>query len=424
MLSSRMRKVVVTGLGFASSIGSDKEAVAESLKGLRHGFAPFPGREGELCPPKLYGPVPGFHISGWDPEDWVYPERFKLSRSQIKSMPPNVLYAYCAVVDALADAGLERGGISDPRTGLYSASSGSSGLLHESMKVMNDHGVGRVSPLCVVSTAVGTINFNLGAIFSIQGSICGFASACASSAHALGFAGNAIAMGRQDRMIVIGAEDNVRETILPFSAMRALSEHADPRLASCPFDTKRSGFVGSGGAACLILESEEAARARGATVYAELAGWGESGDGHSPAMSHPEGRGMAQAMRLALDAAGADAAAIDYVNAHATSTVVGDLSEIRALRSVFGAGGPMVSSTKALTGHALSMAGALEAAICCLAMREGFVPGSAHIDTLDPEAAALNIIRETKAVEVETVLSNSSGFGGANVSLVFKRWQP
>ncbi len=424
MLPGFMKKVVVTGLGFASSIGSDRATVVQSLKQLRHGFVPFPAREGESCPPKLYGAVPGFTISNWDPEDWQYPERFDIPRAQIRSMSPNVLYAYCSAVDAMADAGLGADDISNLHTGLYSASGGSAGWQNEIMNLMNRSGVGRCSPFSVVATAVGTINFNLGAVFSIRGSICGFASACASSAHALGFAKDAIESGRQDRMIVIGAEDNVRESILPFSAMRALSTSEDPRLASCPFDARRSGFVGSGGAACLILESEAIARARGAEVYAEFAGWGECGDGHSPAMSHPEGRGMEHAMRLALSAAKLDAAAIDYVNAHATSTVVGDLSEIRAIRSVFGSGGPMVSSTKALSGHTLSMAGALEAGICCLAMREGFVPGSAHIDTLDPEAEGLNIIRETKAVEVETVLSNSSGFGGANVSLVFKRWHP
>lgn len=422
MLSALMKKVVVTGLGFASSIGSDKETVVNSLKQLRHGFAPFPAREGEVCPPKLYGPVPGFTVANWDPEDWQYPERFNIPRAQIRSMSPNVLYAYCSVADAIADAGLGTEEISDLRTGLFSASGGSVGWQHEIMSLMNQSGVGRCSPFSVIATAVGTINFNLGAVFFIRGSICGFASACASSAHAIGFAADAIALGRQDRMIVIGAEDNVRESILPFSAMRALSVSEDPRLASCPFDVRRSGFVGSGGAACLILESEELARSRGATIYAEFAGWGESGDGHSPAMSHPDGRGMEQAIRLALDATDLSPADIDYVNAHATSTVVGDLSEVRAMRAVFGEGGPMVSSTKAITGHTLSMAGALEGAICCLGLREGFVPGSAHIEELDPEAAALNVIRETQMRRIGVAMSNSSGFGGANVSLIFRQW--
>jgi len=269
---------------------------------------------------------------------------------------------------------------------------------------------------------VGTINFNLGASLEIQGAICSMASACASGAHALGFAHDEIATGRQDRMIVIGGEDGSRELLLGFAAMRALSGKENPREASCPFDAGRSGFVGTGGAVALILESAEVAGRRNAPVYAEFSGWGQASDGYSPAISHPHGLGLVRAMQNCLAACNLDADAIDYVNAHGTSTPVGDLSEIRALKTVFGSrtNGPAISSTKAISGHSLSMAGALEAGICCLAIREGFTPGAAHIKELDVEAEGLHIPRETTPTRPKIVMSNNSGFGGANVALIFK----
>lgn len=417
--------MVVTGIGFISSIGNSISEVEKSLREMRHGFDVFPANEGEHCPPKLYGSIKEFVTVGWDPEDWTFPDRFKIARSHLKSMSAHVLYAHCSTLDAIKDAGLEPDEISNRRTGLYTASGGSAGAMYHQMGVLNSRGPLRCSPFSVVSSAVGTLNFNLGASFKIKGGICGTASACASSAHSMGFAWEAIASGRQDRMFVIGAEDSTRETILPFAAMRALSTSADPALASCPFDAKRTGFVGSGGAVSLVLESEDAAKARGAKVYAEFAGWGEAGDGHSPAMSHPQGEGLVAGMENALLSAEVSAQEIDYINAHATSTPVGDLSEIRALKTLFlkdGGTSPMVSSTKALTGHPLSMAGALEAGISCLAIKNGFIPGSAHIDTLDSECAGLNIVQKTEATSPSVVLSNSSGFGGANVSLIFKKW--
>ena len=223
-----MRKVVVTGLGFATSIGSSKEDVVTSLREQKHGFSAFPAKDGEMRTPHFYGSVRDYIVEGWDPEDWKYPVRFSVPRSFLKSMSPHVLLSYCSTLEALNDAGLALDEISNPETGLYSASSGSSGLQHKQLKIMNERGVGRCSPYSVVSTTVGTINFNLGAALKIQGAVCGFASACASSAHALGMAYDMIALGRQDRMIVIGAEDPTRETILPFATMRALS-NADTR---------------------------------------------------------------------------------------------------------------------------------------------------------------------------------------------------
>jgi 3-oxoacyl-[acyl-carrier-protein] synthase-1 len=239
----------------------------------------------------------------------------------------------------------------------------------------------------------------------------------------VGFAYDEIALGRQKRMFVAGAEDGNVESILPFAGMRALSLQANPDLASRPFDIGRDGFVGTGGAAVLVLESDEEVERRGIRVYGEIAGWGQASDGYNVAISHPEGEGLRVAMENALRRAGVESEAVEYVNAHATSTPIGDISEARALKAVFpnGATRPAVSSTKALTGHGLSLAGAMETAFCAVALREGFIPGSAHIVNLDPACEGLNIIRATLPQPPHVVLNNSSGFGGANVGIVLRR---
>jgi 3-oxoacyl-[acyl-carrier-protein] synthase-1 len=213
------------------------------------------------------------------------------------------------------------------------------------------------------------------------------------------------------------------DSILPFAGMRALSLQKDPALASRPFDAARDGFVGTGGGVVLVLETEDEVARRGAKVYCEVAGWGQASDGHNVAISHPEGHGLRAAVELAFRSSGVTAEEVDYINAHATSTPIGDISEVRALKALFKtpAARPAISSTKALTGHGLSLAGAMESAFCALAIKEGFMPGSAHISQLDPECEGLNIIRSTLPAQPNVVLNNSSGFGGANVSLVFKR---
>jgi len=204
--------------------------------------------------------------------------------------------------------------------------------------------------------------------------------------------------------------------------MRALSLQSDPALASRPFDVARDGFVGTGGGAVLVLESEEEVERRGAKIYCELAGWGQGSDGHNVAISHPEGAGLQLAIENALRASGVKADDVDYINAHATSTPIGDISEAKAIQAIFknNLARTAVSSTKALTGHGLSLSGAMEAGFCALAIKEGFMPGSAHITKIDPACAGLNIIRATLPQRPQVVLSNSCGFGGANVSLVFR----
>ncbi|HUG11923.1 MAG TPA: beta-ketoacyl-[acyl-carrier-protein] synthase family protein [Opitutaceae bacterium] len=417
-----MRKVYITGLGLVTSIGNNVRDVEASLRGLKHGFELYPPFDRPEIPVKVVGTVKGFDTTSTDFEDWTYPEGYSIRRELLRSMAPNGLYAHCAMLQAIADAGLGEGDVRNPQTGIYCASGGSPFLLGHLLKRMREQGVMRCPPTGIVASIAGTLNFNLVAAFKIEGVSCGFSSACASTGHAIGFAYEDIVHGRQDRVFIAGAEDGNYEAILPFAGMRALSLQTDLSLASRPFDAARDGFVGTGGGAVLVLESEEEVARRGVKPYAELAGWGQASDGHNVAMSHPEGAGLARAMRLALEATAVTTADVDYINAHATSTPIGDISEARAIRAVFGedTGKVAVSSTKALTGHGLSLATAMETAFCAIAMRASFIPGAAHLQNVDPECADLNLPRQTVECAPRVVLNNTSGFGGANVTLVLK----
>ena len=418
-----MPKVFITGLGLITSIGNDVPTVTKSLRELRHGMELYPPFQKPEVPIKVAAPVKGFQTESVDSEDWVYPEQYYLKREILRGMSPNALYAHCAMTQAIADAKLSEADYSNDDTGLYAASAGSPYMMTYMVNRMHSQGVMRCSPLGIVASIAGTVNFNLVAHFRIKGASTGFSSACASSAHALGFAYDEIALGRQKRMFVVGAEDGNVETILPFAGMRALSLQTDPEIASRPFDVGRDGFVGTGGASVVILESEEEVTRRGVRPYCEVAGWGQASDGHNVAISHPEGTGLRNAIERALRSSRTAPEEIDYINAHATSTPIGDLSEAKAIRAVFSPSGsrPMVSATKALTGHGLSLAGSMETAFCAIAIREGFAPGSAHIRNLDPGCADLNIPRESVEKPLKVILNNSSGFGGANVCIVLKR---
>jgi 3-oxoacyl-[acyl-carrier-protein] synthase I len=418
-----MPRVFITGLGFVTSIGNDASAVALSLREMRHGFETYPPFQKPEIACKVIGTIKGFNTDSTDPEDWTWPEGYEIKRETIRSMAPHGLYAHCAFLQAIADARLAEADISNRSTGLYAASGGSPMLTYYHHDRMLKLGPARCSPLGIVASIVGTLNFNLVAAFKIQGASCGFSSACASSAHALAFAFDEIKLGRQKRMFVAGGEDGNRDAILPFAGMRTLSLQTDPALASRPFDLARDGFVGTGGGVVIVLESEDEVARRGARPYCELAGWGQASDGYNVAISHPEGTGSQVAMQNALASTGIAPAEVDYVNAHATSTLIGDISEARALRSVFGEMGvrPAISSTKALTGHGLSLAGVMETGFCALTFREGFIPGSAHIVNLDPACDGLNIIRSAVKAPPRVALKNSSGFGGANVALLMRR---
>lgn len=417
-----MRKVYITGVGFITSIGNDAGTVSESLKELRHGMVQYPPFQKPDVPVKVAAPIRDFQTDTTDQEDWVFPARYSIRREMLRGMAPHGVYAYCAMLQAVEDAKLTEADYSNPDTGLYAASAGSPFLLGFHLERMRKLGVMRCPPLGIVASISGTVNFNLVSQFKIRGASTGFSSACASSAHALAFAYDEIALGRQKRMFVIGAEDGNVESILPFAGMRALSLQTDPSLASRPFDVARDGFVGTGGATVVVLESEDEVNRRKAKVYAEVAGWGQASDGYNVAISHPDGEGLRIAIENALKYSDVAPEEVDYVNAHATSTPIGDISEAKALKAIFkgNPSRPAISSTKALTGHGLSLAGAMEAGFCALAMREGFIPGSAHISKLDPACAGLNIIRATLPQRPNVVLSNSSGFGGANVCLVFR----
>ncbi len=418
-----MRKVYITGIGLITSIGNDVPSVTGSLRALRHGFVLYPPFQKPGVPVKVVGTIKDFSVDTTDQEDWQYPPRYSIKREILRGLAPNSLYAYCAMIQAVADAQLAPGDVSNLDTGLYAASGGSPFMTHYNHARMEQLGVLRCSPLGIVASIAGTLNFNLVATFKIFGASCGFSSACASSSHALGFAYDEIVTGRQKRMFVVGAEDCNTDSILPFAGMRALSPQTNPDLASRPFDAARDGFVGTGGGAVLGVEGGGEVGRRCVGPYCEMAGWGQASDGYNVAISHPEGSGLRVAMTNALRYAGIEPAAVDYVNAHATSTPIGDTSEARALKAVFkeAAMRPAVSSTKALTGHGLSVAGAMETAFCSIAIKEGFMPGSAHITRLDPACEGLNIIRATLSQQPRVVLNNSSGFGGANVCIVLRQ---
>ncbi|HEY9156035.1 MAG TPA: beta-ketoacyl-[acyl-carrier-protein] synthase family protein [Opitutaceae bacterium] len=412
---------VITGIGFITSIGLNRAEVLSSLRTGKTGVVPYDFGGYENHPVRVAAPIHGFSVDSPSWREWSWPERYEIPRETIRGLPPHGLYAFCAIEQALTDAGLSAAEITGPETGLFCASAGSPYLLHHYMTEMEASQFERGHPMGVVSSIAGTLNFNLAAHYHITGAVAGFVSACTSSSHALGYALDEIRLGRQERMIVVGAEDLNAEADLPFAAMRALSVNPDPETASRPFDANRDGFVPTGGAVALIVESPELAQRRGARGLADFIGWGQAADGYNVASSHPEGLGLRRAMERALQDAGISASDLSYVNAHATSTPAGDRSEALALKAVLGANSPtLVSSTKGLTGHGLSMSGAMEAAFCVLALTEGFVPGNDHLKTPDTEAVGLNLPRSARNIRSQFVMNNTSGFGGSNVCHVLR----
>lgn len=415
-----MNEIVVTGLGFITSIGNNRGEVLESLRKCRSGVEMMPELVAANSSVKLAGTVKGFTFPSTDPLDWTFPDQIKMTRAELRTATPNVLYAIAAMDEAITDAQLSPEMISSPETGLYCASASSSWLRHAVLESVLARGASRTSASLVISGMPNSLHLNLTSRYRIRGDSLGFSSACASSAHALGFALDQIRLGRQKRIVVVGAEDCHPCNILPFASLRALSSQSDPRLAPRAFDSARDGFVITGGSTVLVLENAVEAAARGARIHARVRGWGQASDGYDVVAPEPAGAGLARAMSNALVDARMRPEEIDYLNAHATSTVAGDVAEIRALRTVFEARRfPQVSSTKSLTGHGLSMSGAMEAAFCCLALTERFYPVSANITQLDPACVGVPVL--TTAVErfPLTAMSNSSGFGGSNVSLIF-----
>ncbi len=415
---AELKRVVITGLGFITSIGNEAATVSSSLRQLRSGIAPwdFAGAD-QTCAVKVAGTIKDFDVASPFWSKWRYPDRYKFKPLALRSTSPHGLFALCAMEQALADANLSTTELQSEDTALFSCSAGSPFLLQNHLKAMHGTPDLRSSPMGVVSSISGTLNFNLGTHYHIRGGNCGFVSACASSSHAIGYAMDEVARGRFDRVIVVGAEEPNADSLIPFMGMKALSTNPDPAGASRPFDTARDGFVGSGGATVVVVEAAACAAARGVTPYAELLGWAQSSDGFNVAMPHPDGEGLVRAIRRTLRACELEPNEIGYVNAHATSTRQGDAAEAAALRTVFTSVGahPLVSSTKGLTGHPLSMAGAMETAFCALALKQGFVPGNTNLIDPDPACEGLNLPRTSLDQSPGVVLSNSSGFGGSNV---------
>src|SRR5271157_5196031 len=298
-----MPRVFITGLGLVTCIGNDAATVAGNLRELRHGFELYPPFQKPDIACKVVGTIKGFYTDSVDPEDWTFPATYSIRRETIRSMAPHGLFAHCAFLQAVADARLGDGEISNRDTGLFAASGGSPMLTYFHHERMLKLGPARCSPLGIVASIVGTLNFNLVAAFRIQGASCGFSSACASSAHAMAYAFDEISLGRQKRMFVVGGEDGNRDAILPFAGMRTLSLQADPDLASRPFDVARDGFVGTGGGGVVVLESEDEVARRGVAPYCEVLGWGQASDGYNVAISHPDGAGSRLAMENALASA-------------------------------------------------------------------------------------------------------------------------
>jgi len=409
-------------MGLITSIGNDRSSVLTSLREMKHGIENPPMLQVDESPVKVAGTVKEFEVDSSDPEDWIYPQQFRVPRATLRSFSPHVLYSWCALQQAIEDANLSEEDIQHPESGLYTSSGGSMRTIHKHFEKMDQRGVMACNPLAIVASIAGTLTFNLVAALGVRGSSTGLVSACASSGHALGTAIDEIRLGRQKRMLVVGAEDCNFESIVPFCGMRALSLETAPNQASRPFDLKRNGFVGTGGSVCLVLETQSEAERRGVTPYARFLGWGQGSDGHNVAISHPQGRGLQDAMTKALRDAQIGPNDIDYVNAHAPSTSIGDASEMKALKSVFPAPQQVkVSSTKALTGHGLSLSSIMEAAFCCLALKEGFLPGSANVTEPDPELGHLDLLQTSFEIQANRIMSNSSGFGGANVSVVFEK---
>ncbi len=414
---------MVSGLGLITSIGNGRENVLRSLREGHSGIELDPQLANAKSPVKLAGTIKGFQFPEPDPQDWILPESLPLGRSELRATTPNVLFAYAAMQEAVAAAQLTPELVSNPDTGLHCASAGSAWLTHVNLSVILARGPGRCSPPAVIAGMPNSLHLNLVARYGIKGVSLAFSSACASSSHALGHALDQIRLGRQKIIFVVGAEDCHPYNILPFASLRALSLQTNPSLAPRPFDCNRDGFVITGGASVLVLEEMEHALQRNAPIEAEVLGWGQASDGYDIVAPDPSGVGLSRAMELALADSRIAPEAVDYINAHATGTLAGDLAEIEAVSRVFGkTGRPLISSTKSLTGHGLSLAGAMEAAFSVLSVKEGFAPVSANIDELDPAAEGLGVITTASDRRPQIALSNSSGFGGSNVCLAFKKW--
>lgn len=401
-----MRRVVVTGMGIVSSLGNNQSEVLRSLQ---------EGRSGISYQPEYAEQGLRSHVAGSVRLDY----QELIDRKLVRFMASGHAYAWVAMQEAIQDAGLPPELVSNVRTGLIVGAGGAShSSIHEGIQTLQDKGVRRVGPYMVTKAMSSGVAACLATGAQIKGINYAISSACSTSAHCIGNGVEQIQMGKQDIVFAGGAEEEHWSLSFMFDAMGALSTRYNdtPDHASRPYDVDRDGFVISGGGGILVLEEYEHAKARGARIYAEVVGYGATSDGYD--MVAPSGEGAVRCMRLALRDV---RSSVDYINTHGTSTPVGDLKELEAIREVFAEGSPAIASTKSLSGHALGAAGVNEAVYTLLMMQHGFIAASANIANLDPAAEGLNIVRESGKADIQTALSNSFGFGGTNATLVFSK---
>ncbi|MEM6914812.1 MAG: beta-ketoacyl-ACP synthase I [Pseudomonadota bacterium] len=400
-----MRRVVITGMGIVSSIGGDSNAVLESLKEAKSGISVAQDHAdlGFRC-----------HVQGAPDVDVAS----LVDRRNMRFHGGGTAWNHIAMDQAIADAGLEKSEISNPKTGIIMGSGGpSTKVIVEAAAITKEKGPKRVGPFAVPKAMSSTASATLATFFEIKGVNYSISSACSTSAHCIGNAYELIQWGKQDRVFAGGCEDLDWTLSVLFDAMGAMSSKYNdtPSRASRAYDKNRDGFVIAGGAGVLVLEEYEVAKARGAKIYGEIVGYGATSDGHD--MVAPSGEGAVRCMQQALETVSMP---IDYINPHGTSTPVGDVTEAKAIREVFGSDIPVISATKSLTGHSLGATGVQEAIYSLLMMNNGFICESAHIDEIDPDVADLPIPRERMDKQIGVALSNSFGFGGTNATLVFK----
>ena len=402
-----MRRVVVTGMGIVSSIGNNLQDVTGALRQGRSGIEYSEEYQELGFRSRIHGSIE-VDLAG------------AIDRKQKRFMGDAAAYNYLAMLQAIQDSGVSQDVISSPRTGLVVGSGGGSPEnISNAVDLLRDKGVKRVGPYMVTRTMASSTAACLGTAFKIKGVAYSISSACATSAHCIGNAGELIQMGKQDLVFAGGGEELHWTTTVLFDAMGALSSKYNdaPQTASRAYDADRDGFVISGGGGVLVMEELEHARNRGARIYAELVGYGATSDGFD--MVQPSGEGAARCMEQAIAGLGRP---VDYLNSHGTSTPVGDVRELEAISKVFGGDVPPISATKSLTGHALGAAGVNEAVYTLLMLEGDFIAASANIANIDPDAESFPIVRERQDnAGLNVVMSNSFGFGGTNSTLVFQR---
>jgi 3-oxoacyl-[acyl-carrier-protein] synthase-1 len=403
-----MKRVVVTGMGIVSCIGNDVAAVTEALK---------EGKSGITHNEKYAELGMRSHISGTPNIDL----KDHIDRKAIRFMGEAAGYAFVAMQQAIEDSGLSEDQVSNIRTGIVAGSGGAdSDSQTAAANILLEKGLKRVGPYRVTQTMGSTVSACLATPFKIKGVNYSISSACATSAHCIGNAMELIQLGKQDVMFAGGGEAEHWTMSCLFDAMGALSTKYNdtPEQASRAYDADRDGFVIAGGGGMLVLEELEHAKARGAKIYGELVGYGATSDGYN--MVAPSGEGAVRCMQMALENVEGQ---VDYINAHGTSTPAGDVTELKAVKEVFGNDMPPIASTKSLTGHSLGATGVQEAIYSLIMMKDNFIAASKNVENVDPEAGDVNVVTERKDdVQLTNVMSNSFGFGGTNATLVFSRY--